>query len=35
MDRWGPFGDRELVILLCALLVVLAVIGGFLLWGRL
>jgi hypothetical protein len=27
VDRWGPLEDREIVLLLCALLGVLAVIG--------
>ena len=35
MERWGPLADRDLVLLLVALVVVLAVIGVFLLWGRL
>jgi hypothetical protein len=35
MDRWGPLADRDLLLLLCALLGVLGVIGVFLLWGRL
>ena len=35
VDRWGPFGDREIIFLLCTVLVVLAVLGAFLLWGRL
>jgi hypothetical protein len=34
-ERWGPLADRDLVLLLVALVVVLAVIGVFLLWGRL
>ena len=27
VDRWGPLGDRDIVLLLAALLGVLAVIG--------
>jgi hypothetical protein len=31
MDRWGPFDDKQLIYLFCALLVALGVIAAFLL----
>ena len=31
MDRWGPFDDKQMVYLFCALLLVLGLIGAFLL----
>jgi hypothetical protein len=35
MTYWGPFNDKQLIYLFCALLVVLGFIAAFLLFGRL